>query len=351
LAEVLDVDANELSDLLGDESPAMSRLSAGAQAGDGWDSGRALRMDRSQSPADAEYVASARADSRRLIELDTNYGGDDLARVAARAFRTAFDRLASGIYVATIERDLQAAVGELAQVGAWIAYDADKQALSRQLVNEALAASRGAGDRRMEWFELGQLAMQSVHLGRAGEALRVADEVLTAGPSSPRVAAVFHLRKARALALTGDRARTLDEHNRVDALLAEGVTNRDPDWTWWVDAAELAWQRAMSLASLGERSDAVDHFRLAWELRPANARRARFNDLAHLLDSQVDVGAWHDAESTLTTILASIQDVRSARTANLLLGTVRQIDRQRDAVSSTVSDLTDELAHALGDSD
>jgi tetratricopeptide (TPR) repeat protein len=308
-------------------------------------------MDRSQPPVDADYVVSVRADSRRLIELDTNYGGDDLARVAAHAFRTAFDRLASGVYVATVERDLQAAVGELAQVGAWIAYDADKQALSRQLANEALAASRAAGDRRMEWFELGQLAMQSVHLGRAGEALRVADEVLTAGPSSPRVAAVFRLRRARALALTGDRARTLDEHNRLVALLAEGVTNRDPDWTWWVDPAELAWQRAMSLTSLGDRSDAVDHFRLAWELRPVDARRARFNDLAHLLESQVDVGAWSDAESTLATIVASVEDVRSARTTNLLRGTVRQIDRQRDAVSSTVNDLTDELARALSDSD
>ena len=351
LGEVLQVDADGLSDLLDDEPPPVGRHQADNRSDADWDSGRARRADRTQPLADAEYVESVRTDSRRLVELDTNYGGDDLARVASRAFKTAFERLASGLYVASVERDLQAAVGELAQVGAWIAYDADKQALSRQLANEALAASRGAGDRRMELFELGQLAMQSVHLGRAGEALRVADEVLDADPPSPRVAAVFRLRRARALALTGDRARALDEHDHVDALLAEGVTSRDPEWTWWVDTSELAWQRAMSLASLGDGPDAVDHFRLAWELRPLQARRARFNDLAHLLDAQVQVGAWDDAESSLATIVASAEDVGSARTTNLLRQTVRQIERRCDETTSTLGDLVAELAHALSESD
>jgi hypothetical protein len=60
----------------------------------------------------------------------------------------------------SLESDLQAAVGELAQVAAWIAYDADQQELARHLTSEALLHSRLAGDRRMELFELAQLAIQ-----------------------------------------------------------------------------------------------------------------------------------------------------------------------------------------------
>lgn len=44
------------------------------------------------------YVESVRNDGRRLIDLDTNYGGDDIARLAVRTYKSAYRRLASGLY-------------------------------------------------------------------------------------------------------------------------------------------------------------------------------------------------------------------------------------------------------------
>jgi hypothetical protein len=121
-----------------------------------------------KEPADAAYVESIRDDTRRLIDLDTRYGGDDLVHLAVRATSTADEHLAAGCRARTLESDLQAAVGELAQVAAWIAYDADQQQMARQLTNEALLHSRLAGDRLMELFEPAQLAMQSLHLEVVG---------------------------------------------------------------------------------------------------------------------------------------------------------------------------------------
>jgi hypothetical protein len=152
------------------------------------------------APANAAYVEAVRNDIRRLVELDTRYGGDDLVHLAVRATKAADEHLAAGTRSQALESDLQAAVGELAQVAAWIAYDADQQALARRLTNEALLHSRLTGDRRMELFELAQLAMQSIHLKRPGEALRIANQVIESARTGPRVAAVFHLRRARALA-------------------------------------------------------------------------------------------------------------------------------------------------------
>jgi hypothetical protein len=74
----------------------------------------------------------------------------------------------------------------------------------------------------MELFDLAQLAMQSVHLGQAGEALRLADEVIDSGPASSRVTAVFRIRRARALALAGERSRSLGELDRAEAMLSGG---------------------------------------------------------------------------------------------------------------------------------
>jgi hypothetical protein len=45
----------------------------------------------------------------------------------------------------------------------------------------------------------------------------------------------------------------------------------------------------MTLLSLGDRDAALDLFRTAYELRAPEARRSRFNDLAHLLAAQVSV--------------------------------------------------------------
>jgi transcriptional regulator with XRE-family HTH domain len=346
LASILELTPDELTRLLDPPAPTPSD-DRPDDLRSGWDENAGAAMGRAAPKADADYVESVRENGRRLIELDTHYGGDDLAQVAVRAFKTTYQRLASGLYVPSAESDLRAAVGELGQVAAWIAYDADKQPLSRQLTNEALLISRLAGDRSTELFELAQLAMQSVHLGRAAEALQLSDEIIDSYPPSPRVTAIFRIRRARALALMGDRTRALSEHARAESALADGISHRDPNWTWWADPAELAWHRAMSLASLDELPAAVELFHEAWERRPPHAHRARYNDAAHLLEAQVNVGAWHDAEAPLAAILAGATEVNSARTTALLRRVVRQLEHRRHTIPPSLSDSLHALRQIL----
>ena len=183
--------------------------------------------------------------------------------------------------------------------------------------------------------------MQGIHLGRATEALQIANQVIEDEAPSPRVSAVFHLRRARALALMGDRTRALDEHDRAASVLLGGTSSRnDPAWTWWVDASELAWHRAMSLTALGDRHAAVDLFRLAYETRPVSARRARYNDLGHLVEAEVGVRAWRDAEPDLEHALTDAPDIRSARTATVLRRAGLAACRAKPAAPSTASDLS-----------
>jgi transcriptional regulator with XRE-family HTH domain len=347
LADVLDLSPAELSRLLDPAPAGVTASPDGSPADDLRATEPVAGHERALArPVDGAYVEAVREDGRRLIELDTNYGGDDIARLAVRTYKNAYRRLASGLYVPSSERDLRAAVGELAQIAAWIAYDADQQATARTLTNEALLLSRLAGDRRMELFDLAQLAMQSVHLGQAGEARRIADEVIESGPGSARVTAVFRIRRARALAQAGERARSLGELDRAKAMLSDG-TSRDPDWTWWVDPSELAWHRAMSLASLDDWPAAVDLFEQAADVRPANAVRARFNDAAHLLEAQVAVNAWHDAERTVPLLIAGAADIHSGRTAALLRRVIRQIECGGQAVTPSLSDGAHAVRQAL----
>ncbi len=178
---------------------------------------------RKLPPADANYVTDLRQASQQLAALDTRHGGDDLVAIATRTFKTAHSCLASGAYVSAAEHDLQAAVGEAGEVASWIAYDADQQPLSRLLCHEAMLVTRLTGDRSMELFELTHLAMQSIYLHRSAEALRIADDMLGGVQLTGRVAALFHLRRGRALAQLGDRPRALAAIGKARTLLADGI--------------------------------------------------------------------------------------------------------------------------------
>lgn len=296
-------------------------------------------------PMEADDVAHLRVATSQLVALDNAYGGNDTHELAARMFRTASRKLACGAYAPAVEADLQAAVGELGEVAAWLLYDADRQQESRRVNTEAMTISRLAGDRAIELLELANLAMQSVHLRRGREALRVAEHVLAADRLTPRVEGLFQVRRARALAVMGERPRALDALDRARALVGDGATDRDPPWAWWVDAGELAWHAAMLHADLGQHHRAVELFQAGLtERRPASAR-AYYNDMAHLLDAYTVVGAWSDTEPLVREILPQVDEIGSARTERLLWQAV--VRAQRAVVPDSLGDHVRVLADRL----
>jgi hypothetical protein len=157
------------------------------------------------SYADTAYLEAVHQHIWRIVELDNRLGGSDLARLAVRFFRSVHQQLGAGAYEPAIERDLQAAAGELAEVAGWLFYDANRQDDVRRMNQEALYFSRLAGDRRMELLTLQNASMHAGHLGRPREALHLARSVLESRDRlSPRVKKLFLVRKARALAQGGD---------------------------------------------------------------------------------------------------------------------------------------------------
>jgi tetratricopeptide (TPR) repeat protein len=322
-AEALQVSLAELDELLEQRSEATA--SPGTQSEPG---GLLLPSGAdgdTQPTAGPDYVDAIRGTAAHLIELDTQHGGDEVVQLAVGGRRrTGRSRIL-------------------------VAYDADQQLLARQLVQEALLASRSAGDRSMELFELAHLAMQSVHLRRPAEALRVASDVADDNRLSGLTEAAFRVRLARALGQMGQRQRSIGELRRARSLVEDGVASNDPSWTWWLGSAELAWHEGMMRADLGEATAAIDSLRAAYDLRPVDHRRARYNDLAHLLHALVDVQAWQEAESSMGELLSYGVEVSSARTAALLRRVVDAVRRGRPGPTSTLTDSADAIAAQLAE--
>jgi transcriptional regulator with XRE-family HTH domain len=298
------------------------------------------------SYADTAYLEAVQQHIWHIVELDNRFGGGDLARLAVRFFRSLHQQLGTGAYEPAIERDLQATVGELAEIAGWLLYDADRQDDVRRMNQEALYFSRLAGDRSMELLTLQNASMHAGHLGRPREALHLARSVLESGDRlSPRVKTLFLVRKARALAQGGDE-QALRLFDQARSHYEDGTRDSDPKWAWWIGERELAWHEGMALADLGRPREAVGKFEQSVWVMASRQMRGRYLHLGYLLSAQVKVGAWSDAETTMRQIASMVSDVSSARTVVLLSEILSELKYEQ--LPGSTHETAEQLALLLG---
>jgi transcriptional regulator with XRE-family HTH domain len=267
---------------------------------------------------DSEYLQSIRRHIREIVALDNRFGGADLVRLSTRFFRTLHEQLGTGTYDLNLERDLQSAAAELAEVVGWLAYDAEAHDLARRMNQESLYFARLAGDKTIELLTLQNSSMHAASQGRPKEALQIARSVLEGDYRlSPRLKALFLTRKARALAQGGgDSAlRLLPE---IRSLYHEGVSDEDPAWAWWIDERELAWHEAMVQRDLGMPERAIAQFERSVIATPPTEIRSQYLHRAYLLQAQADNATWDDAEQSIRQLLPLSTEVASTRTVVLL---------------------------------
>jgi transcriptional regulator with XRE-family HTH domain len=283
------------------------------------------------APLDGEYVATLRARIRMLIDLDFHLGGDQSSEIALRLFRAVHRKIGSVPCVLGMDRELHAAVGELAEVAGWFFYDAGRHNLVRAVNQEALHLLRLAGDRSTELLTLQNMSLHAGDLGRPVEALSIARMVLDSSTLAPRVQALFRTREARALALLGDKVSAERTFGRAWSLYLDGVRDDDPPWAWWINDQELAWHEAMIRADLGEWSAAADALEESLVHTPGREVRRRYNHLANLFHAQTRAGAWRDACETMTSVAPFVDELRSGRTATTLLAGLDTLDESSEA--------------------
>src|SRR5579859_1747186 len=289
--------------------------------------GGGLSPAASSEFGDLDYLQSIRKHINEIIALDNRFGAADLLRLSMRFFRTLHDQLGAGSYDLRLERDLQSAAGELAEVVGWLAYDAEQHDLCRQMNQESLYFTRLAGDKTVELLTLQNSSMNAASQGHPREALQIARSVLEGDYRlSPRLRALFLTRKARALAQGGDTSalRLLPE---IRSLYHEGVSDEDPAWAWWIDERELAWHEAMVQRDLGMPERAIAQFERSVIATPATEIRSQYLHRAYLLQAQADNATWDDAEQSIRQLLPLSTEVASTRTVVLLRSALSQLSK------------------------
>ncbi|MDA8370096.1 MAG: helix-turn-helix transcriptional regulator [Nocardiopsaceae bacterium] len=269
-----------------------------------------------------DATAEVRTTSAHIVALDTKFGARDIVDAAAHAARCAH-RTAMARFDA--DSDVLAAAAEAQQIAGWVAFDAERQDLSRQMSLEALLSARTAGDRSMEYFVLGQLAMADVHLRQPVEAARICDTVLSDGAKGS-MRTLFTLRAARAAAQMGEHTRARDLIAQTRSLYLDGPRQGDPAWAWWLEESEIAWHHAMICADTGSWGRAAELFAAAAD-RPTGYDRAVVVSQASLLWALAHARAWEEAEAVLVRdVLPRQGAVASVRTQRMLAAAARLLD-------------------------
>jgi hypothetical protein len=293
------------------------------------------------SAAASEVAAQVRGCSAHIIALDTQFGARDMVdtvvRAAAHAHRTACTRFPA-------DREVLAAAAEAQQIAGWVAFDAERQDLSRRMSLEALLTARTAGDRSMEHFVLGQIAMQDIHLRQPAEAAQICDTALHEDAVQGSVRTLFTLRAARAAALMGEHARARDLISQTRSRYLDGPRSADPAWAWWLTEGEISWHHAMICADTGQWDQAAENFAIAAAAEvSAGYDRGASVSQASLLWALAHARAWDEAQTVLVRdVLPGRGGAVSARAERTLNAAARLLDgaHERPSLREAARELT-----------
>lgn len=258
-----------------------------------------------------------------LLALDITAG----ARMAAPAAKQIVDRIRRRARQEHTEEC--AALAELLQIAAWTLFDAERHAQSRVLHRQALALARmpGGDASSIELLILSVMALQEEHLGRPGHALRISSSILARKDLPARVAAIFHVRRARALARFEQRSEALRSLRMAEELLSDSSHAGAPHWAWWFDREELLGQHGLTLAALDDLEGSAALLHEATALGNGPAYRALFaTELAEVL---ARAGAWHETDAQLSSLMEFVPSIGSVRAIKSLARTVRRVEYGR----------------------
>lgn len=286
------------------------------------------KLSVDDGPAGEDYIAAIRDSVQQLVTLDTEFGGDAVSIYAIRIFRTVWRRLRQGAYRAHCESDLCAAAAELAELTGWLLCDANHQLAAYRVNHAAMALAEACGDRSMGLFVTHNMSLQATYLRRPAEALELVQPVLDGRFLTSRLTSMFRLRVARSYAQMGLRSDALKTLEHAASLFFDGVSDRDPGWSWWISERGINSATAAIYGSVGDWKLAIPPLCRALQATPVAAHRDRHLYLCVLLYAQVELGAWREAEHTAEQLAPLIRTVGSARPLARLGATIDQLKKR-----------------------
>jgi transcriptional regulator with XRE-family HTH domain len=282
-----------------------------------------------ENPAANDVSADAAA-MNALRAADRQVGGGHLYATVVGYLQT---QVAPRLFGSTADPDgLESfcAGAALTDMAAWMAHDADRNALARQHFQRALALASIGEDCQLRAHILGGMSHLAHHLGQPEEAMQLAHAGaarLDEGPTNPELAARLLAMEARGHAALGEPAAAAHLLLRAEQALDQVTAAQRSKWISRFDEASLAGEAARCLRRLGQLGDARRQAERVIALRPSD--RARSRAFGQLILAQVLIQERKLDEAC--TVGRQILDGTTALSSFLV---VRQLQRLRDLLAA-----------------
>ncbi|GGL61656.1 hypothetical protein GCM10010129_01540 [Streptomyces fumigatiscleroticus] len=233
---------------LGDDAPPpwLAETPAGEAGSPDWQIGE----------AEVELLRDAADD---MDAIDQQFGGNRLWRPTQAQLYWVHHMIDRGTYDEALGKQLHSVAGKFTTSLGWFCYDAGLQAQARQYFAEALNAAHFTGDDVLANRTLSNMARQAVDLNKGREAVRFARLAQTHAElwhAPKRVTALQAIREAQGYARIGDAFACEAAIKRAWKEWEEGDDERDPDWTKFLNAAEMTCLEGMCRLDLGQTARA-----------------------------------------------------------------------------------------------
>lgn len=192
-------------------------------------------------------IELVRAAARDLDTIDQKFGGGGVWRSAQAHLLWLNHVIDRGVYDSRLGRNLHAVAGTLTVSLGWYSYDAGRPAEAWAYFAEGLSAAMLIDDAPLACRTLSVMARQAVDLNKGREAVRFCRQARSQTAiwgATPRVHALLAIREAQGCARVGDAHSCEDALRRAWREWERGPSADDPDWTHFLNEAELISRRS-----------------------------------------------------------------------------------------------------------
>ncbi|MFF1417987.1 hypothetical protein [Streptomyces sp. NPDC058280] len=263
-------------------------------------------------------VELLRSSAEDMDALDQQFGANRLWRPTRAQLHWVHHMIDRGSYDDELGRQLHGVAGQMTASLAWFYYDAGLQTEARQYFSEAWNTANWTGDDRLASRTLSNMARQAVDLNKGREALRFARVAQTHAQewaAPPRVMALLSIREAQAHACLSDTFNCEESIKRSWRQWERGLDDRDPDWTRFLNQAEMVCLEGMCRLDLGESARAQKLLARSEALQDVAHARNRGMCLGRLSVAALKNGDLHHSVAAATQSLRLIEGGMSSARA------------------------------------
>jgi len=246
-------------------------------------------------------------------------------------------------------RRLLTAIGELAQLAAWVAGDAGLLDEAARFVRGGVLAARAAGNSPLAANIISTFSYQVANTGNPNEAVILARTAYQGGEheATPISRALLLERVAWSTARSGDLRACEQTLGLVEDSFSRGSRDTDPDWVYWLNREEIDVMAGRCYTEL-RKPDRAEPL-LANAIARYNQALIRENSLylSWLAEDYVQLGEIEHAADIATNMAELAARSNSARTDNRLRYIAKLLGPYRGTAS--VADFYDAYQSAADD--